>query len=90
MFIKQITIEGVEGDVEILRIENGALITSGNDILCEVRADEDREKRFWKAYEVARVVCGQVRDRRTRKMVPNATNSMIHDVLHEIERVAGC
>jgi len=90
MFIKQITIEGVEGDVEILRIENGALVTSGNDILCEVRADEDREKRFWKAYEVARIVCGQVRDRRTRKMVPNATNSMIHDVLNEIERVAGC
>ena len=90
MFIKQITIEGVEGDVEILRIDNGALITSGNDILCEVRADEDREKRYWKAYEVARVVCGQVRDRRTRKMVPNATNSMIHDVLNEIERVAGC
>ena len=90
MFIKQITIEGVEGDVEILRIENGALVTSGNDVLCEVRADEDREKRYWKAYEVARVVCGQVRDRRTRKMVPNATNSMIHDVLNEIERVAGC
>ena len=90
MFIKQITIEGVEGDVEILRIDKGALVTSGNDILCEVRADEDREKRYWKAYEVARVVCGQVRDRRTRKMVPNATNSMIHDVLNEIERVAGC
>jgi hypothetical protein len=90
MFIKQITIEGVECDVEILRIDGGALVTSGNDILCEVRADEDREKRFWKAYEVARVVCGQVRDRRTRTMVPNATNSMIHDVLNEIERVAGC
>lgn len=90
MFIKQITIEGVEGDVEILRIDNGALVTSGNDILCEIRADEDREQRYWKAYEVARIVCGQVRDRRTRKMVPNATNSMIHDVLNEIERVAGC
>ena len=90
MFIKQITIEGVEGDVEILRIDNGALVTSGNEILCEIRADEDREKRYWKAYEVARIVCGQVRDRRTRKMVPNATNSMIHDVLNEMERVAGC
>lgn len=92
MFIKQITIEGVEGDVEILRIDSGggALVTSGNDILCEVRADEDREKRYWKAYEVARIVCGQVRDRRSRKMVPNATNSMIHDVLNEIDRVAGC
>jgi len=63
MFIKQITIEGVEGDVEILRIDGGALVTSDNDILCEVRAEENREKRYWKAYEVARVVCGQVRDR---------------------------
>jgi hypothetical protein len=84
MFIKQITIEGVEGDVEILHIEGGALVTSGNDILCEVRADENRESRFTKACEVAKVVCG--RDRRGR---PNATNSMIHDVLNEIDRVAG-
>jgi hypothetical protein len=84
MFIKQITIDGVEGDVEILRIDGGALVTSGNDILCEVRADEDRKSRFAKACEVAKVVCG--RDRRGR---PNATNSMIHDVLNEIERVAG-
>jgi hypothetical protein len=87
MFIKQITIDGVEGDVEIPRIApggGGALVTSGNDILCEVRADEDRESRFAKACEVAKVVCG--RDRRGR---PNATNSMSHDVLHEIERVAG-
>ena len=93
MFIKQITIEGVEGDVEILHIGNGALVTSGNKILCEVRRDEDREARYAKAYEVARVICGQCRDRGPRgtgKMVPNATNSMIHDVLNEIERVAGC
>jgi hypothetical protein len=90
MFIKQITIEGVEGDVEILHIDHGALITSGNTILCEVRCDEDREARYAKAYEVARVICGQCRDRRTGKTVPNATNSMIHDVLNEIERVAGC
>lgn len=88
MFIKQITIEGVDGDVEITRVDgkvSSALVTSGNAILCEVRADEDREKRFWKAYEVAKVVCGT-----TRKGEPNATNSMIHDVLNEIDRVAGC
>jgi len=85
MFIKQITIEGVEGDVEIMRLDDGALVTSGNQIICEVRSDEDREKRYWKAHEVAKVVCG-----RTRNGEPNATNSMIHDVLREIERVAGC
>ena len=85
MFIKQITIEGVEGDVEIIRIENGALVTSGNRILCDVRDDEHRESRFEKACEVAKIVCGT--DRKGR---PNATNSMIHDVLNEIERAAGC
>jgi len=85
MFIKQITIEGVEGDVEIIRIENGAIVTSGNRILCDVRDDEHRESRFEKASEVAKIVCGT--DRKGR---PNATNSMIHDVLREMERVAGC
>lgn len=85
MFIKQINIEGVEGDVEIIRIENGALVTSGNRILCNVRDDEHRESRFEKASEVAKIVFGT--DRKGR---PNATNSMIHDVLREIERVAGC
>ena len=90
MFVKQITIEGVEGDVEIMHVDHGALITSGNRILCEVRRDEPREQRFDKAYEVARIICGQCRDRRTGKTVPNATNSMIDDVLSEIDRVAGC
>lgn len=90
MFVKQITIEGVEGDVEILHTENGALVTSGNRILCEVRRDEPREQRFDKAYEVARVICGESYDRRRHKTVPNATNSMIDDVLNEIDRVAGC
>jgi phosphoribosylamine-glycine ligase len=90
MFIKQITIEGVEGDVEIAHTDEGALVTAGNRVLCAVRRDEDREKRFWKAYEVARLVCGESRDRRTGERVPNATNSMIHEVLAEIERIAGC
>lgn len=94
MFIKQITIQGAPapgcGDVEIIRTDDGALVTNGDAILCELRSDDDRETRYWKAHEVARVTFGQVRDRRTRKMVPNATNSMIHDLLGEIERIAGC
>lgn len=85
MFIKSILIDGVEGDVEIARTDDGALVTTGNDVLCEMRRDEDHEARYRKAREVAKVVCG--RDRHDR---PNATNSMIHDVLNEIERVAGC
>jgi phosphoribosylamine-glycine ligase len=85
MFIKTIVVEGAEGDVEIARLDAGALVTSGDRVLCEVGRYEDREARYAKAYEVAKVVCGT--DRRGR---PNATNSMIHDVLNEIERVAGC
>ena len=85
MFIKQITIEGVEGDVEIMHTDDGALATEGDRILCELRRDEDDEARFAKAREVAKVVCGT-----TDGGEPNATNSMIHDVLRELERVAGC
>jgi len=85
MFIKSIVIEGVEGDVEIAHTDAGALVTAGNRVLCEMRRDEDREARYAKAVEAAKVICG--RDRRGR---PNATNSMVHEVLDEIERVAGC
>ena len=85
MFMKAITIEGVQGDVEIARINEGALVTTGRRVLCQVGREEDREARYAKAREVAKVVCGT--DRRGE---PNATNSMIHDVLNEIERVAGC
>ena len=85
MFIKSMVIEGVDGDVEIAHMDTGALVTSGDRVLCEVGRYEDREARFAKACEVAKVVCGT--DKKGR---PLATNSMIHDVLNEIERVAGC
>ncbi len=85
MFIKQVVIEGVDGDVEVSRLERGALVTSGDRVLCVVQRDESREARYAKAYEVAKVVCGT--DRQGR---PNATNSMVHEVLAELNRVAGC
>lgn len=85
MFIKSIVIEGVEGDVQIARTDAGALVTAGDRVLCEMRRDEGREARYAKAREVAKVVCGT-----TRKGEVNATNSMVHEVLDEIERVAGC
>ena len=90
MFIKSMTFQGVQGDVEIAHTDDGALITCGNTILCEVLRAEPREARFDKAYEVARVICGECRERRTGRRVPNATNSMLHDLCHEIDRVAGC
>ncbi len=85
MFIKSIVIEGVEDNVEIARTDAGALVTAGNRVICEMGRSEDREARYAKACEVAKVVLGT--DRRGR---PAGTNSMIHDVLQEIERVAGC
>ena len=47
--------------------------------------DEDRDDRYAKAVEVAKVVYGTDRCGRAA-----ATNSMVHDVLNEMERVAGC
>jgi hypothetical protein len=94
MQVKSITIEAIDGEVEIARTDHGALVTFGDQVLCEVRRDESQEQRFKKAYEVARTVYGEERKRlgrrQTGELIPNATNSMIHDVFNEIERVAGC
>jgi len=94
MTITRITIEGVEQEVKISRTERGAEVTieqntrhAGRQDICiaHIARDEDREARYAKAVEVAKVVYGT--DRRGRAA---ATNSMIHEVLTEIERVAGC
>ena len=84
MIIKQIVIEGDEDDVTICRTERGAVV-SANDVEIEVERYADREERFGVAYNASRVVYGT-----DRRGGPNATNSMIHDVLREIERLAGC
>lgn len=83
MFIKQITIEGAEGDVEIIRVDRGAVVVA-NDVEEFVGAHDSREARWGVAYNAAKVLCGA-----TQSGEPNATNSMIHDVLNEIERVIG-
>jgi hypothetical protein len=85
VFIKQITIEGVEGDVEILHTPDGATVSCDGRVLCTIGTREDRQKRYAKAKLVAKVICG-----RTKGDEPVATNSMIHEVLDEISRVAGC
>ena len=84
MFIKKIVIEGVEGDVEISRTETGAVVTA-NDIDAEIDRDMTREGRYAVAWNAAKVICGT-----TKRGEPDATNSMIHDVLDQIDRVAGC
>ncbi len=84
MVIKSIVIGGARGDVEIARTETGAYACEGEICIAAFTRDEDRDARYAKAAEVAKAVYGT--DRRGR---PAATNSMIHDVLREIERVAG-
>ena len=94
MNIKTIVIEGQEKDVTISRTERGAEVTieentrhAGRQDICiaHIARDEDRDARYAKAVEVAKVVYGTDRHGRAA-----ATNSMVHDVLNEIERVAGC
>jgi len=94
MNIKTIVIEGVEQDITIRRTERGAEVTieqftrrAGRQDICiaHIARDDDRDARYAKAAEVAKVVYGT--DRRGRAA---ATNSMVHDVMNEIERVAGC
>lgn len=91
MRISQITIEGTKGQVAITRTQTGAAITLGAGgtgdgafQICEVGRDEDADARYAKARTVAGAVYGTTRGR------PNATNSMVHDVMSEIDRVAGC
>ena len=94
MNIRTIVIEGIEKDVKISRTERGAEVTleqntrhAGRQDICiaHITRDENRESRYAKAAEVAKVVYGT--DRRGRAA---ATTSMVHDVLNEMERVAGC
>jgi hypothetical protein len=94
MNIKAIVIEGAQQDVKISRTQRGAEVTierntrhAGRQDICiaNIARDEDREARYPKALEVAKVVYGT--DRKGRV---NATNSMVHEVVEAIERVAGC
>lgn len=85
MNIKTIVIEGAGGDIEITRSEDGAYVMDGEVCIAAIRRDEDREARYAKALEVARAVYGTA-----RRGQPAATNSMVHEVLREMERIAGC
>jgi hypothetical protein len=91
MRINAIEIDGDMGLVAITRTETGAAITLGAGgtgdgafLVCEIGRDESRDARYAKARTVAGAVYGTTRGK------PNATNSMVHDVMNEIDRVAGC
>lgn len=85
MKIKTIVIEGHKQDIEVTRCRTGAFVMEGKVCIAAFNRDEDRISRFAKAMEVAEAVYGT--DRKGR---PAATNSMIHDLLNEIDRIAGC
>jgi hypothetical protein len=94
MKIKHIVIEGHEEDITVRATDDGAAASvvrmsraegRFDKVIAEFRRDESREARYAKACIVAARVYGN--DRQGR---PAATNSMIHEVLNEIERIAGC
>ena len=94
MKIKHIVIEGSEEDITVRATADGAAASvvrmsraegRFDKVIAEFRRDESREARFAKACIVATRVY-----RTDRQGHPAATNSMVHDVLNEIERIAGC
>ena len=90
MKIKQIVVQGVDADIEIRATESGAVanlerVGGGSEVIAEFGRHESRESRYEKAVDVAMHVYGRARGGRAA-----ATNSMVHDVLGEIERLAGC
>lgn len=105
MFIKSITIEGVDGDIEMVHVNEtpsgrgtGVLVMEltestdrelrkrrGNRTICMMECKQDDETQFAAAREATKAICGV--DAKGRE---NATNSMIHDIWREMQRVAGC
>ncbi|MBX3403853.1 MAG: hypothetical protein KF699_10635 [Phycisphaeraceae bacterium] len=85
MTIRSIEIDGHAGTITIARTDAGALVTAGNQVAFEMRRDEPRDARWARACHAAELVYG--RDRKGRCA---ATNSMIHEVWTELDRVAGC
>ncbi len=84
MRIEEIVIAGINGYLAITRAGSGAMVTKDHEIVAEIGRNDRPEDRFAKARMVARHVYGSVRGE------PKATNSMVHEVLAEMERVAGC
>lgn len=91
MFIKTIEIEGACGDVEISRTPWGVVVLTKDHgqrhafrSKMEVSREATKEARRTAAVEAAKTLLGVGKDG-----VPFATNSMIDDILREIDRVIG-
>ena len=85
MEVTSMTIEGAEGPVVITRTKDGARVSAAGRVVCEMARDLHPDERFAAALQSASAVYGTDRRGRAR-----ATNSMVHEVLDAIERVAGC
>lgn len=85
MIIKAIVIEGENGDVTVQRVSGGAVATTGGEEIARFAASDPHEARYAAATRVAAAVYGRGRGGRVA-----ATNSMVHDVLAQLDRVAGC
>jgi hypothetical protein len=83
MFIKTITLEGTDGDVEIRHTDEGAEVIAPDLRQAVTRASTYGE-RWAAAWNATTTLCGV-----GPKGEPIATASMVADVLREIERVAG-
>ena len=96
MKVRQIVIEGKDGDVESSRVDDLARAvevrvgpgTTGprvvRKVLGESRTSDHEEYRYAAACVIAGVVYGT-----NSSGEPQCTNSMIHDVLGLLERVGG-
>ena len=86
MFIRMIEIDGVEENVTITHTDEGAAVRSALDgrVICTVGRHEPSESRFAKACQAAKLILGTDRHGRAA-----GTNSMLHEVMNEIDRVAG-
>ena len=84
MTITRMTIKGADGDVEIRDADYGAQILFGQTCIELPRHSSD-EERWAAATTTAKAIYGS--DRHGR---PACTNSEIHGVRIEIERIAGC
>ena len=93
MRISAIEIQGPAGEVRVSATGDGAQVTrerftrrAGLEQVVVAKVGQPDEHHAWlgAAVQAAAVLYG------TTDGEPNATNSMVHDVMNEIDRVAGC
>lgn len=87
MFIKQLTLEGVDGDVQMVRTEDGVSIST-DDFEVEIPHGAGGDERWNVAYDAAKVLCGVI-ERGPKSGEPNASKSMIFDIMEMLDRLLG-